>query len=117
MLPGRNDFNQSSLLESSEIFAISRTWVTSFKAYVEKLVNSLNEPNKGSFNCGGIDILDLSAVMRNDEAGQDSSVVFSGDSIKTLDPFKGEDPTSKITCELILILLQFHFLHQYGNVC
>ena len=56
-------------------------------------------------------------MMRNDEAGQDSSVVFSGDSIKTLDPFKGEDPTSKITCELILILLQFHFLHQYGNVC
>jgi len=117
LIPGRNDFNQSSLLETSGIFAISRTWVTSFRSYVEKLVNSLSKPNKEYVNCGGVDFLDLSAVMINGEASRDSSVVVCGDAIKTLDPIIEEDPTSKITCELILILLQLIFLYRFDNVC
>jgi hypothetical protein len=92
-MPGKNDLDQSSLLDSSNTYAISRTWVTSFKAYVEKRVNSLNNlPNEEKVsNCGGIDILNLSAVMGSQDGNE------------TLDPFKGENPTSKITCEWTLL--------------
>lgn len=92
--------DQRLLLDSSNTYAISRTWVTSFKAYVEKCVNSLNTPSEyGKSNCGGIDSLNLSAVMSNDAANLDGGVAHCSDINVTLDPFKGEDPTSKISCE------------------
>lgn len=97
LIPGKNDLDHSSLLDSSNTYAISRTWVTSFKAYVEKRVTSLNNLSneEKNSNCGGIDILNLSAVM----GSQDSGGIICSDGNETLDPFKGEDPTSKITCE------------------
>lgn len=92
--------DQRLLLDSSNTYAISRTWVTSFKAYVEKCVKSLNTPSEyGKSNCGGIDSLNLSAVMSNDAANLDGGVAHCSDINVTLDPFKGEDPTSKISCE------------------
>lgn len=94
LIPGSNDLDQSSLLDVSDVYAISRTWVTSFKAYVEKLVSSLSRSHSG-----GIDDLDLSSVLSVEESNHVSSGIISSDSIKTLDPFKGEDPTSKITCK------------------
>ena len=100
MIPGGNDFDQSSLLDSSNTYAISRTWVTSFKAYVKNCVNSLNKPSGDrKSNCGGIDSLSLSAVMRNDAANCNGGVAHCSDTNVTFDPFKGEDPTSKISCE------------------
>lgn len=94
LIPGSNDLDQSSLLDVSDVYAISRTWVTSFKAYLEKLVSSLSR----SHSCG-IDVLDLSSVLSMDKSNHVSSGIISSDSIKTLDHFKGEDPTSKITCK------------------
>jgi hypothetical protein len=94
LIPGSNDLDQSSLLDVSDVYAISRTWVTSFKAYVEKLVSSLNR-----LSFGGIDDLDFSSVLSMDKSNHNVSAIMPGDSIKTLDPFKGEDPTSKITCK------------------
>lgn len=94
LIPGSNDLDQSSLLDVSDVYAISRTWVTSFKAYVKKLVSSLSRSHSG-----GIDDLDLSSVLSMDKSNHVSSGIISSDSIKTLDPFKGEDPTSKITCK------------------
>ena len=94
LIPGSNDLDQSSLLDVSDVYAISRTWVTSFKAYIEKLVSSLSR-----LNSGGIDDLDLSSVLSMDKSNHVNSGIISSDSIKTLDPFKGEDPTSKITCK------------------
>ena len=38
-IPGSNYLDQSSLLDVSDVYAISRTWVTRFKLYVEKLVS------------------------------------------------------------------------------
>ena len=101
LIPGKNDLDHSSLLDSSNTYAISRTWVTSFKAYVDKRVTSLNNLSneEKNSNCGGIDILNLSAVM----GSQDSGGIICSDGNETLDPFKGEDPTSKITCERILL--------------
>jgi hypothetical protein len=98
LIPGKNDLDQSSLLDSSNTYAISRTWVTSFKAYVEKRVNSLKKLSneEKNSNCGGIDILDLSVAMRS----QDSGAICFSDGNENVDPFKGENPTSKITCEL-----------------
>lgn len=74
--------DQSDILDSS-VYAISRTWVTTVRKYVEKIVNELNK--KSSYeSCGGVDLLDLRAVTDTNE---------------TLSFFNGEDPTSKISCE------------------
>mmetsp|Transcript_21335 Transcript_21335/g.46317 ORF Transcript_21335/g.46317 Transcript_21335/m.46317 type:complete len:1522 (+) Transcript_21335:285-4850(+) len=97
LIPGKNDLDPSTVLDPSKIYAISRTWITSFRKYLEKKVNELKNtaPKKASdeaktTQCGGIDILDLSEVMENEDIEEPTE--------KT-DPFKGEDPTSKITCE------------------
>jgi hypothetical protein len=71
---------------------LKRMWKSVFK--------SLNTPSEyGKSNCGGIDSLNLSAVMSNDAANLDGGVAHCSDINVTLDPFKGEDPTSKISCE------------------
>jgi len=104
LVPGKNDLDQRSLPDSSNTYAISRTWVTSFKVYVEKTASIVNKPSNEGNNsiCGGIDALKLNAVTENDDASRVSGAIFCSDTTETLDPFKGEDPTSKISCEQIL---------------
>ena len=103
LVPGKNDLDQNSLPDSSNTYAISRTWVTSFRVYVEKTASILNKPSNEGNNsiCGGIDALKLGAVVENDDASG-VGAVFCSDTNETLDRFKGEDPTSKISCEQIL---------------
>lgn len=80
--------DQCEVLGSPETYVISRTWVTAFRKYVEKTVNDLSKKALDE-TCGGIDRIDLTAVMENDE---------------TFSSFKGDDPTSKLTCENFLVL-------------
>ena len=69
LIAGKNDFDPLAVLDSPSVYAISHTWATSFKKYVEKKVNELQSlsPKKcdanSNMSCGGIDILDLSEVM------------------------------------------------------
>jgi len=81
--------DQNQILDSSEIYVISRTWVTTFRKYAEKLVNELIKKSPGE-SCGGIDLIDLRAVSASNE---------------TLSFFNGENPTSKISCEHSLFYL------------
>ena len=109
LLPGENDFDQRSLVDPSDTYAISRTWSTSLKKYVEKKLNDLkSEPPKKKTNeakapkhSGAIDDLDLSEVMKNDDAKKESGTdeVEENNLPETSDSFKGEDPTSKISCK------------------
>mmetsp|Transcript_20083 Transcript_20083/g.42088 ORF Transcript_20083/g.42088 Transcript_20083/m.42088 type:complete len:1210 (+) Transcript_20083:2-3631(+) len=106
LIAGKNDLDPLAVLNSSSVYAISRTWATSFKKYVEKKVNELQSlpPKKCDANSnmpsGGIDILDLSEVMvaEDGEASEKNDDQSSTNLTKTSDSFKGEDPTSKITC-------------------
>jgi len=106
LIAGKNDLDPLAVLDSSSVYAISRTWATSFKKYVEKKVNELQSlpPKKcdanNNMSCGGIDILDLSEVMvtEDGEASEQNDDQGSTNLTKTSDSFKGEDPTSKITC-------------------
>ncbi len=118
LLPGENDFDQRSVADPSKTYAISRTWSTSLKKYVEKKVNDLkkSEPPKKKSNkaktikhSGAIDDLDLSEVTKKDGANKESATNSVSDSAseiqpETSDPFKGEDPTSKISCKQSLCL-------------
>ena len=107
MIAGKNDLDPLAVLDSPSVYAISHTWATSFKKYVEKKVNELQSlsPKKcdanNNMSCGGIDILDLSEVMvaKDGEASEQNDDQSSTNLMKTSDSFKGEDPTSKITCE------------------
>ena len=83
LTPGNNDLDQFEVVDSTEMYVISRTWVTTFRKYVEKSVSDMSKKSLDEA-CGGIDLLDLNAVAGRDEA---------------ISSFKGEDPTSKITCE------------------
>ena len=117
LIPGKNDLDQISLLGSSNTYAISRTWVTSFKVYVEKKVNSLSKPSgEKKSNCGGIDSLNLSAAMEDDVASQNSGTTYCSMN-ETIDPFKEEDPTSKISCEranlAFFVAIYRHFCHLF----
>ncbi|KAL7551081.1 hypothetical protein ACHAWF_014279, partial [Thalassiosira exigua] len=108
LLPGENDLAPSDIVDPSKVYAISRTFVTSFKKFVEKKVNELQHasPKKSSQDgksncCGGIDKLDLSEVCAA-TSGDACDQKANGDSKKSTeksDAFKGEDPTSKICCE------------------
>lgn len=80
--------DQCEVLGSSETYVISRTWVTALRKYVEKTVNDLSK-NALYETCGGIDRVDLTEVMESDA---------------TFPSFKGEDSTSKLTCENVLVL-------------
>lgn len=52
--------------------------------------------------CGGIDSLDLSEIMdENNESKNGQNGEKEESSAESSDPFKGEDPTSKISCEMI----------------
>lgn len=79
--------DQNQVLASSEIYVISRTWVTSFRRYAEKLVNELIKKSPDE-SCGGIDLIDLRAVTASNESSS-----F----------FNGENPTSRISCEHLLV--------------
>lgn len=107
--------NENDVMRASDIddpsntYAISRTFATSLKKYVEKKVNELKgAPQKKkslveakSISCGGIDMLDLSEVLA---ANGDKACKQGGDDVgknaaESSNPFKGEDPTSKISCK------------------
>ena len=93
----------------SNTYAISRTFATSLKKYVEKKVNELKgAPQKKkalvdakSLSSGGIDMLDLSEVLAVKADGVHKQDCNNGgkNPTETPDPFKGEDPTSKISCK------------------
>lgn len=109
LIAGKNDLDASSFLDPST-YVISRTWITSFRKYLEKKVNELkNSPSKKASgagearnsSCGGIDMLDLSEVMDAGKASQERDNDDGTNPTQTADPFKGEDPTSKISCEPI----------------
>ncbi len=88
LTPGRNDLDQNQALESSEIYVISRTWVTTFRDHAKKVINELIKKSPGE-SCGGIDLIDLRAVTASNESSS-----F----------FNGENPTSRISCERLLVL-------------
>jgi hypothetical protein len=79
------------------------------KKYVEKKVNELKgaPPKKKasvdakSPSSGGIDMLDLSEVLavKADEVHREDCNNGGMNPTETHDPFKGEDPTSKISCK------------------
>ena len=105
MAVGENDIDRGADRVPPDTHVISRTWVTSFRKYIEKKVNELkNTPSKNATDeskptpCGGIDNLDLSEL---DLGEANKKNIDGGDkkSTESTDPFKGEDPTSKISCE------------------
>ena len=102
---GPNELEANKLSDPSDTYAITRTWASSFKDYMVKKMKSLKSaPSKKAADaarndhCGGLDMINLSEVMGDEKKSQAKSNTETTETERDRDPFKGEDPTSKISC-------------------